>query len=248
MRERPPAAHRHLDARRPPVAVRHPHAQPRHDRRGAALRAPGQRPVLARMLGRRHLRRGAALPQGRPWARLAELRRAIPNVLLQMLLRSSNAVGYTSYPDNVVRRFVHQAAAGPDGEGGIDLFRVFDCSTGGQHARGDGRRARDGCAVRGGAVLHRRPHQGGATEVRPQVLREHGQGARARRRAHHRWGSRTWPASVIRARCACWSRRCATKWAAAATSIPTTPAASRPPACWPRWTRASMRWMARSTP
>ncbi|MEZ5611709.1 MAG: pyruvate carboxylase [Rhodocyclaceae bacterium] len=61
-----------------------------------------------------------------PWARLAGLRRAIPNVLLQMLLRSSNAVGYTSYPDNVVRRFVHQAAAGPDGEGGIDLFRVFD--------------------------------------------------------------------------------------------------------------------------
>ncbi|MDN5873956.1 MAG: pyruvate carboxylase subunit B, partial [Sinobacteraceae bacterium] len=56
-----------------------------------------------------------------PWDRLRELRRAMPNLLLQMLLRASNAVGYTSYPDNVVRYFVQQAA-----ENGIDLFRVFD--------------------------------------------------------------------------------------------------------------------------
>jgi pyruvate carboxylase len=56
-----------------------------------------------------------------PWQRLADLRAAIPNVLLQMLLRASNAVGYTNYPDNVVRHFIRQAA-----EGGIDLFRVFD--------------------------------------------------------------------------------------------------------------------------
>ncbi|QHS08773.1 pyruvate carboxylase [Sinimarinibacterium sp. NLF-5-8] len=56
-----------------------------------------------------------------PWQRLAQLREAMPNVLLQMLLRASNAVGYTNYPDNVVQQFVRQAAAG-----GIDLFRVFD--------------------------------------------------------------------------------------------------------------------------
>jgi len=56
-----------------------------------------------------------------PWERLAHLRQAVPNTLLQMLLRASNAVGYTNYPDNVVRYFVQQAAAG-----GIDLFRVFD--------------------------------------------------------------------------------------------------------------------------
>jgi pyruvate carboxylase len=56
-----------------------------------------------------------------PWRRLADLRAAIPNVLLQMLLRGSNAVGYTNYPDNVVERFVEQAAAG-----GVDVFRVFD--------------------------------------------------------------------------------------------------------------------------
>jgi len=56
-----------------------------------------------------------------PWERLARLREASPNILLQMLLRSANAVGYTNYPDNVVKYFVRQAA-----EGGIDLFRVFD--------------------------------------------------------------------------------------------------------------------------
>jgi len=56
-----------------------------------------------------------------PWERLTALREAMPNLLLQMLLRSSNAVGYTNYPDNVVRYFVEQAA-----KNGIDLFRVFD--------------------------------------------------------------------------------------------------------------------------
>jgi len=61
-----------------------------------------------------------------PWQRLGRLREAIPNILLQMLLRASNAVGYTNYADNVVRHFVQQAARGPDGVGGIDLFRVFD--------------------------------------------------------------------------------------------------------------------------
>ncbi|MDN2579954.1 pyruvate carboxylase [Aquibium sp. ELW1220] len=57
-----------------------------------------------------------------PWERLALVRKGAPNLLLQMLLRGANGVGYTNYPDNVVRHFVSQAAAG-----GIDLFRVFDC-------------------------------------------------------------------------------------------------------------------------
>jgi len=56
-----------------------------------------------------------------PWLRLTALRAQMPNLLLQMLLRSANAVGYTNYPDNVVRFFVARAAAG-----GIDVFRVFD--------------------------------------------------------------------------------------------------------------------------
>jgi len=56
-----------------------------------------------------------------PWQRLNDLGQAIPNVLFQMLLRGANAVGYTNYPDNVVQRFVEEAAAA-----GVDVFRVFD--------------------------------------------------------------------------------------------------------------------------
>ena len=56
-----------------------------------------------------------------PWERLRRLRVGVPNILLQMLIRASNAVGYTSYPDNVVEGFVARAGAS-----GIDLFRIFD--------------------------------------------------------------------------------------------------------------------------
>ncbi|WP_338052637.1 pyruvate carboxylase [Rhodocyclus purpureus] len=56
-----------------------------------------------------------------PWERLAKLRQAAPNILFQMLLRASNAVGYSNYADNVVRQFVDRAA-----KEGIDVFRVFD--------------------------------------------------------------------------------------------------------------------------
>jgi pyruvate carboxylase len=56
-----------------------------------------------------------------PWVRLTELRKEIPNVLFQMLLRASNAVGYKNYPDNVVREFVEKSATH-----GIDVFRIFD--------------------------------------------------------------------------------------------------------------------------
>jgi pyruvate carboxylase len=57
-----------------------------------------------------------------PWARLAAFREAMPNLLLQMLFRSANAVGYRNYPDNVVRHFIASAS-----EAGVDVFRVFDC-------------------------------------------------------------------------------------------------------------------------
>src|SRR6202142_263773 len=56
-----------------------------------------------------------------PWSRLRRLRELIPNICFQMLLRASNAVGYTAYPDNVVREFIREAAAQ-----GIDIFRIFD--------------------------------------------------------------------------------------------------------------------------
>ena len=56
-----------------------------------------------------------------PWQRLRDLRAAMPNLMTQMLLRGANGVGYTTYPDNVVRAFVAQAA-----KTGVDVFRVFD--------------------------------------------------------------------------------------------------------------------------
>ncbi len=56
-----------------------------------------------------------------PWSRLRRLRELIPNICFQMLLRAANAVGYTAYPDNVVREFINEAAAQ-----GIDIFRIFD--------------------------------------------------------------------------------------------------------------------------
>ena len=56
-----------------------------------------------------------------PWVRLQRIREAIPNILLQMLLRGSNAVGYKAYPDNLIEKFVEEAA-----KCGIDIFRIFD--------------------------------------------------------------------------------------------------------------------------
>ena len=57
-----------------------------------------------------------------PWERLIRIRQKMPNAILQMLLRGSNAVGYKNYPDNVVKEFISISA-----QNGIDLFRVFDC-------------------------------------------------------------------------------------------------------------------------
>jgi pyruvate carboxylase len=56
-----------------------------------------------------------------PWWRLATIREAVPNIMLQMLLRGANAVGYTNYPDNVVQYYIAQAA-----DAGVDVFRIFD--------------------------------------------------------------------------------------------------------------------------
>ena len=56
-----------------------------------------------------------------PWKRLELLRERMPNTLIQMLLRASNAVGYSNYPDNVVQEFIKISAAH-----GIDVFRIFD--------------------------------------------------------------------------------------------------------------------------
>ena len=57
-----------------------------------------------------------------PWERLQKLRELLPSSLLQMLLRGDNAVGYTNYPNWVVRDFITQAV-----KAGLDVFRIFDC-------------------------------------------------------------------------------------------------------------------------
>ena len=56
-----------------------------------------------------------------PWERLREIRKRVPNILLQMLIRGSNAVGYKNYPDNVIEEFIKQAS-----DNGVDVFRIFD--------------------------------------------------------------------------------------------------------------------------
>ena len=56
-----------------------------------------------------------------PWTRLRELRKAVPNILFQMLLRGSNGVGYKAYPDNLIEKFVEKSW-----ENGVDIFRIFD--------------------------------------------------------------------------------------------------------------------------
>ena len=86
-----------------------------------------------------------------PWERLALLRQQIPNILFQMLLRGANAVGYTNYPDNVVRRFVEEAARDRDGH--LPHLRLAELAA--RHpARGrDGARGRG--HRRGLHLLHR---------------------------------------------------------------------------------------------
>ncbi|MCK0158423.1 pyruvate carboxylase [Cellulophaga sp. F20128] len=59
--------------------------------------------------------------QENPWERLALLRKSMPNVMLQMLIRGSNGVGYTAYPDNLIEKFVEKSW-----ETGVDVFRIFD--------------------------------------------------------------------------------------------------------------------------
>ncbi|MEQ9051764.1 MAG: pyruvate carboxylase, partial [Marinoscillum sp.] len=56
-----------------------------------------------------------------PWDRLKNIRKAVPNILLQMLFRGSNGVGYKAYPDNLIQKFIEESA-----EHGMDIFRIFD--------------------------------------------------------------------------------------------------------------------------
>ena len=175
-------ADRYLDARRAPVAVRHPHAQPRHAGDRAALRAAGATVVLARVLGRGDLRRGAALSQGGPLGAPAApapggAEHPVPDAAaliergrLHQLQRQ--------------RRALLRAAGGKERRRRVPGVRL--AQLGRQHAGGDGCGHRQRRAVRGHAVLHRRHLRRQPAEVRSQVLRRAGEAAREGRRPHHR--------------------------------------------------------------
>ena len=108
-----------------------------------------------------------------PWQRLHKLSELIPNILFQMLLRGSNAVGYTNYPDNVVQKFVEEAA-----DSGVDIFRVFDSlnwTTGMKVAMDAVRKI--GQNLRGCHLLHRRHHRSETGQVPARILRQHGERA-----------------------------------------------------------------------
>ena len=88
-----------------------------------------------------------------PWDRLDQLRERVPNILFQMLLRASNAVGYTNYPDNVVREFVKEAV----GAWNRHLPHLRFAELDREHEGRDRSRARqDRLAVRSGNLLHGR--------------------------------------------------------------------------------------------
>ena len=107
-----------------------------------------------------------------PWQRLRDLRRAMPNLMTQMLLRASNGVGYTNYPDNVVQEFVRQAA-----KTGIDVFRVFDSLNWVENMRVamdavvENGKVCEGAICYTGDILN--PDR---AKVRPELLCRHGQG------------------------------------------------------------------------
>ena len=123
-----------------------------------------------------------------PWERLERLREAMPNLLLQMLLRSANAVGYTNYPDNVVRYFVQPG--GRSGHRRVPHLRL--AQLGGEHARGDRRGAREraGCARRRSAT----PAISSNPKERKYTLDYYVQARRANSKppARTSWASRTW--------------------------------------------------------
>jgi len=176
-----------------------------------------------------------------PWARLAAFREAMPNLLLQMLFRSANAVGYTNYPDNVVRHFVKEAAGA-----GIDVFRVFDCLNWALNMQVAIEAVRDTGRLCEAAICY----SGNLTNPREAKydLKYYVNFAKElRAMGAHVLAVKDMGGRASRAPRRCSSRRSRRKWACRFISIRMTPAESRQPACSPPSRPGPMRWMARST-
>ena len=156
-----------------------------------------------------------------PWDRLAQLRQAVPNICLQMLLRGRNTVGYTPYPTEVTNAFVAEAA-----ETGIDIFRIFDALNDVEQMRPAIEAVREtGTLGRGGGpLLHRRPVQPRREAVHARLLPRPRRAHRRRRRARARDQGHGGPAARARPR-ARSSPRCASGSTCRCTCTPTTPRA-----------------------
>ena len=199
-----PAADRHDVSRRASIAAGHA-ACARYDMLAIAdgLCATGCRELFSlEMWGGATFDTAMRFLKECPWQRLADLRERIPNILFQMLLRASNAVGYTNYPDNVVQDF----RQGKRRRAGIDLFRIFDSlnwtETCGWRWTPCARRRQSAKRPSATPATSSNPR---AAEVRPEVLRRAGQGTGEDGRTF--WPSRTWPACASRTRPNCWSKR-----------------------------------------
>ena len=169
-----------------------------------------------------------------PWERLAELRQAVPNICLQMLLRGRNTVGYTPYPTEVTEAFVQEAA-----ETGIDVFRIFDALNDVEQMRPAIEAVRaTGTTVAEVALCY----TGDLSEPGREALHARllpaasPSGSSTPARTCSR--SRTWPGCCARRRRAPWSRRCGSGSTCRCTCTPTTPRAASSRRCSPRSTPA----------
>ena len=196
------ADHRHDDARCASVAAGDARADVRHAghrRRGGATR---RRICSAWRCGaaRRSTPRCGSCRKTRGTGSI-ELRQRMPNILFQMLLRASNAVGYTNYPDNVVREFIKQSAAARHRR--LPHLRLAELDR--EHEGGDrggARRDRRASAKRRSATPATSSIRR-ARSTRSKYYVQHGQGAGARW-ARTSWPSRTWPGCASRTRRTRW--------------------------------------------
>ncbi len=163
-----------------------------------------------------------------PWERLAQLRTRIPNIPFQMLLRASNAVGYTNYPDNVVRHFVKLSA-----QQGIDIFRVFDSLNWTRNMQVAMEAVLDTPAVLEAAICYTGDILTPAAIAIPSVI-TCAWPANLKKWVPIFWLLRIWPACANPWLRKSSSRPCAMPSACPSTSTPTIPPAYRPPAFfWP---------------
>ena len=217
--------HRHHLPRRAPVAARHAGAHPGPGRRRPARRPAGARAAQPRVLGRRDLRRRAAVPRRGPVGAARGAARGRAEHLHADAAARAQHRRLHAVPDRGDRR-VRRRGRGHRHGHLPDLRRAQRRRADAPRDRrrpghGDGRR-------RGRALLHRRPVRPRRAALHPRLLPASGRADR-RRRARTSWRSRTWPGCCARPRPGRWSRRCASASTCPSTCTPTTPRAASSP-------------------